>query len=229
MASAISGPYHSPGAWNGKRRRVEVRRHDGTPRGARNSLDSFPPGRSALDSLPEYDVRRSRRRAAIARAIGVAGILGCAALAGFALSKRSSGAAERVVALGERVHFPWDPKLAPGPAPLPLERVRPAFPLSAAGLPVTPAPEFSDAAVAPFAREPHPESAESATLGTSEASAGSSEPAVGTGASDGAAGHRDEVARAPREIQSEFTPEEIRTRKERYEAWLRENGLERVR
>jgi hypothetical protein len=245
MASAISGPFHSPGTWNRKRRRVELHRDDWTPTGARISWDSAP---------PERDVVVSHRRAGIARAVGILGILGCVGLAVYAFGTRGSAALGSYAVSMDRVELPWDPKLEPGPAPVELERIRPAFPISAAGLPVVPAPEFTDTASAPAAppleegsaadavaaempaadvaaQAPPPEtpavpkSAESAVETETKASKAQAEAR----ASEASAVERSAAEPDRSESEPALTPEEIRNREERYEAWLKENGLERIR
>jgi hypothetical protein len=244
MASAISGPFHSPDTWNRKRRRVELHRDDWTPTGARISWDSAP---------PERDVVVSRRRAGIARAVGILGILGCVGLAVYAFGTRGSAALGSYAVSMDRVELPWDPKLEPGPAAAELERIRPAFPISAAGLPVVPAPEFTDAASASVAPALVEESAAvDAVAPEMPAADVAAQPpdtsAVPKTANEPAVATETPVTRTPSEPRSEastversaaepdrsepdpaLTPEEIRNREERYEAWLKENGLERIR
>jgi eukaryotic-like serine/threonine-protein kinase len=154
--------------------------------------------------------RKSTRRMTLARTLGVLGILASLALAIGAFSKTRSESRE--------FQGPPDPPVAPNlpvaPTPpvatgvpgVPVDQTDiPRPPASAPPVTVTPGPPAEPKSPPP--REPEPE------------------PAV-----QAPSAARAPVAerRPPAQAAPVLTPEQIRRRKERYERWLREQGLQRL-
>jgi hypothetical protein len=193
----------------------------------------------------------SRWRAPVARTIGILGILGTIALAVAAFAPRSHAIAVRFDALSSRVALPWDPELAPGPEPAPLDRdVRSSSAIVAAGSGVVPAPSSASASATTAELE-----AERARLAESEADEPTADVASAAQAAPTANAAAEPVTErvaqpvteaaprlaseavpprvrsAPREANASsqgFSEEEVQRRKDRYEAWLKEQGLERI-
>jgi serine/threonine-protein kinase len=173
--------------------------------------------RERVSSLPPSSPRRrgSSRRVVVARTLGVLGILGSLALIGWAFGGGSTEtAAQRPL---EELHLPGGTTRAPAAPPASLER---------APLP-DPPPSPESASSAPE-REPAQQSgAGRKSLAENEASGapGAPAPALRTPA----AAPTPPLERRPRATGAPaLTQEEIRRRKERYERWLREQGLQRV-
>jgi hypothetical protein len=210
----------------------------------------------------------SRWRVGLARAIGVLGIVGTVALAAYAFAPRSQAIALKFDAFADRVALPWDPKLAPGPEPIPLDRGAGSQSPDGSGAPALDAssvgvvPDANRAATdtasgtaaleaaapaAPVESEPAPLAVESPVSPdptpqpspgsvpepsapvSSEAKLESSQaPSV---AADRPVRTRPRVESTWSEERSDgagFTAEEIQRRKDRYETWLKEQGLERI-
>jgi hypothetical protein len=233
--------------------------------------DRPSPDSNAWDRPAVGYAEPSRWRAGLARTIGILGILGTVALAAYAFAPRSQAIALKFDAYADRIALPWDPKLAPGPEPIPLDRgagsraadasvsgdasAGPALDASSIGVVPDPNRPATDAtsgtaaleaapAVQPGS-EPAPPEVESpvAPPPSPEASVGSSsEPSVNPSSeakreiSHASSVAPDRPVRTPvQSARSEerfeepgFTAEEIQRRKDRYEAWLKEQGLERI-
>jgi len=185
------------------------------------------------DGLDE-DVRyphATRRRMAIARALGVAGVLGTLALAAAAF-------APRVPLVTEKVRELWSTSpvqansVAPVTVPqLDVKRQRPAPPLDIpAAPPVLPstAPASPPALVASAAESP-PVLAPVASEPLADPAPGTPEASPAPQATSKPAAPKRLVA-APQRTRSEtpLTPREIERRKQRYELWLRQQRLERI-
>lgn len=177
--------------------------------------ESEPPRHSwAHDTELDWDPDRtsvptSRRRSAVARSVGVVGVLAVLGLAVAAFAPRMPAAASQLAHAANRIALPGDPTLLPGPEPTPLDRdpnvatpsELPAAPVTLveAAPPVEPTPPAveSHAAVAPSM-----EARSESEMMSSAAPVQSQEPAL--------------------------TADEIEMRKQRYEEWLQREGLERV-
>jgi hypothetical protein len=180
-------------------------------------------------------------RVAFARGLGVVGILASLALAAYAFAPRSQELAGKAHAAGSRLVLPWDPKLEPGPAPLPLDRYTPAPSLAVrdavAAVPATSAEPLAPPAAPEPAPAGEPLIATPPLDPTAEAQPGASpspeaEPSRPEAESQAVApepnARRSRPAVRRTETSPGFTPEEIQRRKDRYEAWLKEQGLERI-
>ena len=193
----------------------------------------------------------TRRRVALAHALGILGVLGTLALAGVAFAPRMPFIASRVHSLFSKdepalrpaqpvtqlpVTSPPAPTVTvPPPAPVPpAPDLNVTEPPTAAAAPAAPEPSVAAAAEPPVATVPAPTaavpepvavpSAPASNVTSDEASQPtpqSAKPASRTLASS-------KVQRAPRS-EPPLTMREIERRKERYEAWLKQEGLEPVR
>jgi serine/threonine-protein kinase len=177
----------------------------------------FERGSRAPDSAPisfaPLSSRRARRatpRAALARAIGVVGALSSLALLIWAFSRDSSKPVSEATA----------PPLGPRPAPAALERDVP--PVVAPAAPsASPAPAGNVEAQATPPGQTNDGQPAPAEPGTKETRPTASDALLPTQAPS-----QKKMSPTPREPA--LTPEEIRRRKERYERWLREQGMQRV-
>lgn len=212
--------------------------------------------RSSDDSWdePATPVRHFTRRALLARSLGAVGVLATLALAVAAFAPRIHDAANRFEALAGRVVLPWDPPLNPGPEAMALDRgpgrlpPEPAIstgppsegarqvgslaPKSAEETPVSPPATPPEAATAVAAV-----TADVAPIPPPAVTAPPAKEAPAPPVREAPAA----VTSPPREPQwalpvSNFQPreeptlthEEIEMRKERYERWLKNQGLERI-
>jgi len=174
--------------------------------------DSSDP-RSSSDSLapPLGFPNATRARMVLARTLGILGILATVALAVFAFRSRAPEVASRVGGIDDAVRLPWDPVLNAGPPPLALERRAAVVPLAVSiaptdATPMTPMPFTPAEPAAPTAAP------------------SSSAPIIPAGESENEPSLVPKPAPEPR-----FTPEEVQRRKDRYERWLEEQRLERIR
>jgi hypothetical protein len=154
---------------------------------------------------------------AIARAIGIIGILGTLALAVYAVSPRAPTIARRVEGVFGDVRLPWVPVLADGPAPTRLDWQKMVMPPSITVPPATATTQGPPPTTAP-AESASPESAPAPTAPEPTAP----EPAATT------APKRVERQERSAKPPAPFTSEEIQRRRERYEQWLKEQELERI-
>lgn len=160
-----------------------------------------------LESDP-YAAPASPQRATAARVAGAVGVVAVLALAVAAFAPRLPLVASQVALFANHLELPGDPRLAPGPEPLPLDRdsalgsspveYAPSEPTPTEATPVleapvTEAPVTSKAVEEPVASEPVESAPEPVVV---------HEPAL--------------------------TPEEITLREERYEQWLKSEGLQRI-
>jgi hypothetical protein len=161
---------------------------------------------------------------AIARAIGIIGILGTLALAVYAVSPHAPTIARRAEGVFGDVRLPWVPVLNDGPAPTRLDWQRMVMPPSINVLPATattqsPPPASAPAESAP-AESASPESAPTPTAPEPTAP----EPTVPEPSAPKRVDRQERSAKPPPPL----TPEEIQRRQERYEQWLKEQQLERI-
>jgi serine/threonine-protein kinase len=154
--------------------------------------------------------RKSLRRVTLARWLGVLGILLTLALAIAAFSG----------AWSESRALPSDPALAPAPPAAPVDRVNTPPPPSAPPVTVVPVPTTEEKLSEPRV----PTDGGNAKSEAPPAASATAQPTPARRpASDRGVGRQPPAAATP-----VLTPEEIRRRKERYERWLREQGLQRV-
>jgi hypothetical protein len=236
LRSPSPDPWSEPSA---SERRFFERRDSDPVRHSWTSDPDLRPG-ERRDSTPA-----STRRSTVARVIGVVGVLGVLGLAAFAFAPRVPAAASQLALVANRVQLPWDPALQPGPAPVPLDRdgplaartgpVAPAALAPAALEPAAGSRVDNPATAAPLAapateaeREP-PSAAESTDRGSDATMSTMKEPA-GVAPRGAASVSESRAAEVPAEAREPMlTREEIERRKQRYEEWLKSEGLERVR
>jgi eukaryotic-like serine/threonine-protein kinase len=154
--------------------------------------------------------RKSLRRMTLARWLGVLGILLTLvlAIAAFSGAWRESRA------------LPSDPAVAPPPPAVPVARVTTPPPPSAEPVTVVPVPLTEEKPSEPRV----PTAGNNAKGDAPSAASATAQPTPARRpASDRGVGRQPPAAETP-----VLTPEEIRRRKERYERWLREQGLQRV-
>jgi len=161
----------------------------------------------------------TRRRVVLARTLGLVGVLGTLALAVAAFLPRMPTAEGKLDGFANRVTLPWDPKLAAGPEAIELDEAQDGVRLSVAfsAAPATAAPATTSPP------EPLPEVPQAAE--TQAAPAIDSSPPVREQSPP-----VPERSVAPQRARPEptMTPVDIQLRKQRYERWLREQGLERI-
>lgn len=141
------------------------------------------------------------RRVTRARSLGMLGILATLALAigAFAIARSET----------KKLRPPPEPTLAPAAPSAPLEQKdAPPAPPSAPPISVVPA------APTPAAPSSPPPPATSSSAEAPRPTPSAEAPAA--------------TRKAPAEAEQPLTPEEIRRRKQRYEKWLREQGLQRL-
>jgi serine/threonine protein kinase len=156
--------------------------------------------------------RKASRRVTLARSLGVLGILATVALAvkAFSGARGETGTGQPAL----------EPAPAPGaPPPLPAQNdVQPPQPSAqpVTVLPVAPAvtPASQSSPATPNSNQPPTPPATPPTVETTKTSPAAAAPFA--------------IRRPAAATESALTPEEIRRRKQRYERWLREQGLQRV-
>jgi serine/threonine-protein kinase len=157
--------------------------------------------------------RRSSQRVTLARSLGVVGILASLALA--------IGAFRGARSETRKLEPPLEPALAPGPPSAPVDR----------GSPPRPPPSAEPVTVVPVpvtdGQPSQPNALKDGANEERQASPAARETARATEATRVAQG-RGVGRQAPAAVRSVLTREEIRRRKERYESWTREQGLQRV-
>ena len=226
----MSSAHTEPPFWNRVEGRFFERRDS---RDFRASSGSLAP--------PSQFPNATRNRMVLARTLGIAGILASGVLAVVAVRAGASSISARF----DAVHFPWDPVLNPGPAPLELDRlpgasvnpservalVEPApvsepAALSELALPSEPAVSIEPIAPAepPAPAEPDAAPAERATPIESTPRALSKAPSESTPPESLSVRSEQQE----RTAEPELTPDEIQFRKDRYERWLKDEGLERI-
>jgi serine/threonine-protein kinase len=204
----------------------------------RNSLDRVSRARPAdkdgslTPFAGEYTVEPTRRRPR-AHYFGVLGIGATVLLAGYAVSMAIMS---ETGSRPPELTLPGDPALLPGPAAQPLAReslatdaVGTASPAEAAAAPVRPtvepaAPAPADRAAAASALAPTPAAP---TKAPSTEAAPAATPTTPAAEAAAAAAQRAATPPAPA-FEPALTPDEIERRKQRYETWLKEQGLQRL-
>jgi serine/threonine-protein kinase len=157
--------------------------------------------------------RKSSRRVTLARSLGVLGILASLALA--------IGAFARARSEAKKLEPPRAPALAPAPpaAPVAQENIPPPPP-SAPPVTVVPMPATDEKPSQPPAPTDGSKDEREASPAASETAQATQPKPVAQGTGAG--------RQAPAAATTALTQEEIRRRKERYERWIREQGLQRL-
>ena len=165
----------------------------------------------------------SPRRVAAARVIGFVGVLGVIALAVAAFAPRMPLVTSKFAAFANRVGLPWDPTLEPGPMPLPLDRATNIAPLQEAALNTRTIDELPQSEASPVATLEASAATPLETIVRDEAKQAPVSQTAATVSSDERSPRAAVASRKP-----VLTPEDIELREQRYENWLKEEGLERV-
>jgi hypothetical protein len=198
----------------------------------RRSLDRVSRARRADGSLTPFageyglEPERPRRRA---RYLGVLGIGATVLLAGYAISMAIMS---ETGSRPPELTLPGDPALLPGPPAQPLAREPAALaatPALSGAIPARPIVEPAALATPPVAAAAPPVSAAPASAPPANSAAGTT-ASTPTPAADAAAKARAQWAATPRapSNEPELTEAEIERRKQRYENWLKEQGLHRL-
>jgi serine/threonine protein kinase len=157
--------------------------------------------------------RKSSRRSTLARSLGVLGILSSLALAIGAFSAARSES--------RQLQPPSEPALVPAPPATPVDPGNTLHPPpSAQPVTVVPVPMSEAMSLPPHASPDGGKEEREASPAASETARGAQPGPTAPGRGVG--------RQPPTAVTPALTPEEIRRRKERYERWIREQGLQRL-